>query len=114
MPETDGVVLSRRDGTDEIKVEGGDGAPWPVVVILEAALRRSDPGAEWKAQRRPAIHLGDAEMPRDRNRLVLPDDVQFDYLSRLGYVKVHVLPGIRTAELKLGCPVSVPKIILTV
>ena len=104
MPETDGVVLSRRDGADEVKVEGGDGAPWPVVVVLEAALRRSEPGAEWKAQRRPAIHLGDTEVPGYRKRLVLSHDVQFDKLFRLGYVEVHVLPGIRAAELKLGCP----------
>ena len=95
MPETDGVALSRRDGTDEVKVEGGDGAPGPDVVVLEAAQRGSERVHHMAhPSTRPAIHLGDSEVPRDRHRPILTDHIQFDQLPRLGHVEVQVLPGI--------------------
>lgn len=93
VPETDGVALSRRDGILKVKVERGDGAPRPVEVVLEAARRRSE-RVHREAHPRAAVHLGDPEVPRNRQRPVLAYDVQFDQLSRLGYVEVQVLLGI--------------------
>ena len=66
-------------------------------MVLETARRRLE-RVHREAHPRPAVDLGDPEVPRDRQRPVLADDVQFGQRPRLAHVEIQVLSGIFAAE----------------